>query len=241
MFERRSLPRLSSAGSARAESSSSEQVPVGSMVRSLAAGQGADQRTGHIELTADGTLELAESIPGTNPPDFRFAFTARSMLAITNLPGTGEAGIFYLRTTDDTIWYYSSDSWYELAGDSLWIDDGSHLRPATDGRGIVLRNASADPTLTLQDSAIYFGPISGTVPFFLKQGWPNALALVGSLEITFPRGCIPHRAEAPHLFSKLQPIPLCRARTSRTKTHTTTALPMSGRPTHRRCTTPVGS
>ena len=186
MFERRSLPRVSSAGSARAEISSSEQVPVGSMVRSLAAGLGADQRTGHIELTANGTLELAESIPGTNPPDFRFAFTARSMLAVTSLPGTGEAGILYLRTTDDTIWYYSSDTWYELAGDSLWIDDGSQLRPATDGRGIVLRNAGEEPTLTLQDSAIYFGPVSGTVPFFLKQGWPNALALVGSLEITFP-------------------------------------------------------
>ena len=40
MFERRSLPLLSSAGSARAESSSSEQVPVGSMVRSLASRRG---------------------------------------------------------------------------------------------------------------------------------------------------------------------------------------------------------
>ena len=202
-FERRSVPHLSSSGSARAESSSSEQVPVGSMVRSLAAGLGADQRTGHIELEAAGTLELAESIPGANPPDFRFTLTARSMLAVESLPGSGAAEILYLRTSDNTVWFYVDDTWHELGGGSeLWLDDGDNLRPLTDGRGLLLRDGSGETVLITQGSMVFFGPVSADSPFLYKQGWPSALGLGGSLEITFPidvyRTALKHHSYTPN-------------------------------------------
>jgi hypothetical protein len=157
---------------------------------------------GHIEFTAGGTLELSESIPTANPPDIRFTFTARSMLAVAELPAEGEAGILYLRTGDNTLWFYAAE-WHELGGGSeLWLDDGDNLRPLTDGRGLLLRDSSGETVLITQGSMVFFGPVSADSPYFYKQGWPSALGLGGSLEITFPvnvyRTALKHHSTTPN-------------------------------------------